>query len=45
MIQFDRHIFTDKPTRKEKLADYLLAILLAIVGALALLHGLDALFY
>lgn len=39
----NRHIFTSK--RKESALDYLLAILLAISGALLLLHGLDALFY
>lgn len=44
MNDFDRYIFTHKPSLKEKLADYALAIAIGLALAIALLHSLDALF-
>ena len=45
MQQFQRNIFTEagKPTKLEKTLDYLLAILLAVVGSIALLAYFDIL--
>lgn len=41
----DRNLFTStKPTWKEKLADYALAISIGVALAIALLHSCDALF-
>ena len=45
MQQFERNIFTEagKPTKLEKTLDYILACLLACVGAFALLAYFDVL--
>ena len=45
MKQFERNIFTEasKPTGLEKTLDYLVAILLAVVGSIALLAYFDIL--
>lgn len=46
MNNFNRNLFTNnKPSFKEKLTDYALAITIGLALAIALLHSLDALFY
>ena len=42
----DRNLFTEsKPSKLERLADVVLAVLLGLSLCMLALHGLDALFY
>ena len=45
MNDFDRYIFTHKPTLKERLCDFALAVVLGLGLCALILHSLDALFF
>jgi hypothetical protein len=45
MIQFDRHLFTLKPTPKTTWPDYAVAILVGLALAVGALEYFDILFY